>query len=68
MRPGDHFWTVAERVLADAWGRQPTDIELLPYWRAVVETNRSRLADPANPDLLFPGQTLTVPPPPVRPA
>ncbi len=68
VRPGDHFWAVAERVLADAWGRPPTDAEVRPYWRALVETNRPRLADPANPDLLFPGQSLTVPHPPARPA
>lgn len=68
VRPGDHFWAVAERVLTDTWGRPPTDAEVGPYWQALVEANRSRLADPANPDLLFPGQTVTVPSPPARPA
>jgi nucleoid-associated protein YgaU len=68
VRPGDHFWAIAEQVLADAWGRPPTDAEVGRYWRTLVETNRSRLPDPANPDLLFPGQSLTVPPPPARPA
>jgi len=68
IRPGDHFWAVAEQVLAVAWGRPPTDAEMLPYWRTLVEANRSGLPDPANPDLLFPGQSLTVPTPPARPA
>jgi hypothetical protein len=65
--PGDHLWSIAERTLAEAWGRPPTDPELGTYWRAVVEENRLRLADPANPDLVFPGQVLVVPAPPRRP-
>lgn len=67
VRPGDHFWAVAERVLTDAWDRSPTDAEVHRYWRILVEANRSRLRDPANADLLFPGQTLAVPAPPSRP-
>lgn len=67
VRPGDHFWGVAERVLAEAWqGLPPTDAEVDPYWRTLVEANRSVLRDPGNPDLLFPGQVITVPPPPGR--
>ncbi|MDQ3679194.1 MAG: LysM peptidoglycan-binding domain-containing protein [Actinomycetota bacterium] len=64
VRPGDHFWAVAERVLTDAWGRVPADGEVDPYWRALVKANQARLRDPRNPDLLFTGQTLAVPPPP----
>ncbi|MGH9179982.1 MAG: hypothetical protein ACRD0N_15730, partial [Acidimicrobiales bacterium] len=68
VRPGQHFWAVAERVLAEAWqGAAPTDAEVGPYWRTLVEANRSVLRDPDNPDLLFPGQVITVPPPPARP-
>jgi hypothetical protein len=68
VRPGDHFWAVAEQVLAQVWGRPPSDAEVHAYWRALVEVNRPRLRDSGNPDLLFPGQTLAVPPPPARPA
>lgn len=64
IRPGQHFWAVAEEVLAAAWQRPPTDAEIDPYWRVMIETNREILRDPANPDLLYPGQVLTVPPPP----
>ena len=61
---GDHLWSVAERALAVAWGRPPVDAEVAPFWQQVVEVNRPRLADPANPDLLFVGQVVAVPVPP----
>jgi hypothetical protein len=34
-----------------------------PYWQRLVDANRAELADPTNPDLLFVGQTLRLPPP-----
>lgn len=64
VRRGDHFWSIAQRVLGRAWGRSPTVAEVDPYWRALVAENRPRLADPANVDLLFAGQVLTLPAPP----
>ena len=68
VAPGDHFWAVAEGVLADAWGRAPTDAEVDPYWRAMVQANVDVLRDPGNPDLLFQGQVIDVPVPPPRPS
>lgn len=67
VRAGDHFWSVAEEVLAGAWGRSPTDGETTPYWSRLVEANRHRLVDRDNADLLFPGQLLEVPSPPPAP-
>lgn len=67
VRPGDHFWAIAERMLADAWGRSPSNDDVSPYWRSLVAANRHRLRDPGNPDLLFPGQVLVVPAPPPAP-
>jgi nucleoid-associated protein YgaU len=64
---GDHLWSVAERVVAESWGRVPADHELTPYWEQLVDANRDRLADRANPDLIFPGQQFVVPPPPPAP-
>lgn len=63
---GDSFWVLAEETLASAWGRPPTDVEIDPYWRVFVDANRHRLIDPADPDLLVPGQVLEIPevPPP----
>ncbi len=66
--PGDHLWHVAEATLAQEWGRPPTDAEVAPYWTAVVEANRGVLVDPANPDLIHPGQTFRLPPVPPAPA
>ena len=67
VEPGHSFWSIAEGVLAEAWHRPPTDGEVVPYWRTLIEANRDRLRDPGNPHLLFPGQVLVVPPPPPPP-
>ncbi len=64
VQPGDCFWTIADDVLQRAWGRAPTDAEIVPYWQRLIEANRSELADPANPHLIFPDQVFTVPPVP----
>lgn len=64
VQPGDHFWAVAERVLAEVWGRAPADEEVDGYWRSLVDANAGQLRDPGNPDLLFPGQIIAVPAPP----
>ena len=64
VAPGDCFWTIAEDVLTQAWGRSPTNAEIVPYWQVLIEANRSALVDPANPDLIYPSQQFEVPPPP----
>ncbi len=63
VRPGECFWSIAERVLTDRWGRAPTDGEIVPYWRRLIDANRTELAQRDNPDLIFPGQVFTVPNP-----
>jgi hypothetical protein len=63
VQPGDHLWSIAESHLGDALGRIPTDAEIAPYWRRLIEHNRLRLADPDEPDLIFPGQVFELPPP-----
>lgn len=67
IRSGDSFWHVAHVVLTATWHRPPTDVELLDYWHTLVEHNRSRLADPANADLVYPGQVFELPNPPAAP-
>ena len=63
VTPGQCFWSIAEAVLADDLGRPPAPAEVVPYWQRLIEANRSALADPANADLVYPGQVFTVPAP-----
>ena len=63
VEPGQSFWSIAEDVLRAAERDHRADREVVPYWLRLIEANRQRLADPANPDLLFPGQVLVVPRP-----
>lgn len=58
VRPGDHLWSIAEARLGDHLGRPATDREITPYWRSVVAANPQL----TQPDLLFPGDRITVPP------
>ena len=61
VRHGECFWTIARRVTAARLGRAPTNQEVAAYWRPLIEANRTRLAHPANPSLLFVGQELVLP-------
>lgn len=58
---GEHLWAIAEATVADATGGSPTDTQVHAYWEVLIEDNRDRLADPHNPDLIFPGQRLVLP-------
>jgi hypothetical protein len=61
---GDSLWKIAAVTLEAAWGRPPSDAALHRYWGSLIEVNRGRLADPDNADLIFPGQSLVLPPAP----
>ena len=61
VAPGDSFWSIAERELASRFGRTPTGAEISTYWHLVVEFNRSRLVDPANPNRIYAGQRFVLP-------
>ena len=61
VRPGDHLWLIAATVAERHAGR--ADARLVDrYWRAVIDLNRSSLPDPHNPDLLFSGMEIRLPP------
>lgn len=65
---GDHLWSIAAESLEDHWGRTNlTDREIASYWKDLIVANEDRLVEPGNPDLIFPGQTLVLPPPPNDP-
>lgn len=61
VQRGEHLWEIAEDTLETALGRQASDAEIDPYWRAVVEHNRADLPDPGNPNLLISGHTVRLP-------
>lgn len=61
VQAGDNFWSIAISALADAWDRIPTSAETIPYWKALVDGNRDRLAPPHDPNLIYPGQVFHLP-------
>jgi nucleoid-associated protein YgaU len=64
VRPGESFWSIASSTMTSALHHPPKVVELTPYWERLIAVNRAKLADPANPDLLYPGQVLDLPPTP----
>jgi nucleoid-associated protein YgaU len=63
VKPGECFWSIAEDVLTRHLGHVPTDAEIVPYWRRLIEANRTELAHHDNPDLIFPAQVFVLPAP-----
>ncbi|TVP65052.1 MAG: LysM peptidoglycan-binding domain-containing protein [Nitriliruptor sp.] len=62
VRTGESLWRIASAQLAQEHGRSPSDAEVVPYWRELIERNRDRLPDRDDPDLILPGQELLLPP------
>jgi uncharacterized protein (DUF2236 family) len=63
VQPGDHLWSIAARTLTAAHRGNPPDEEAIAaYWWQVVTLNRPRLPDPADIDLLYPGDVVALPP------
>ncbi|MGH9228447.1 MAG: LysM peptidoglycan-binding domain-containing protein [Acidimicrobiales bacterium] len=62
VEAGDSFWSIAVETVSPT-GDEPSDRQVVGYWRRLVEANRSRLLHPGNPDLLVPGQELLLPDP-----
>ena len=67
VQPGESFWSIAVAALTAAWGRAPTDREVVPYWQELIAANRAELVDPDDPDLIHPGQRFRLPPTPPVP-
>jgi hypothetical protein len=63
IEPGDSLWSIAEEVMRRPDGSSPGERAIARFWRRLISANRHELIDPANPDLLVPGQQLVVPPP-----
>jgi hypothetical protein len=60
VRPGDNLWSIAAGSIA-AGGATPSSARIAPYWRVVVDRNRASLRS-GNPNLIFPGETISLPP------
>ncbi|MDP9402231.1 MAG: hypothetical protein M3P85_02630, partial [Actinomycetota bacterium] len=64
VRAGDHLWAIAANRVAGASGRDPDEVaaaEVEPYWRSLVDQNRSRLRS-GRPGLIYAGERLALPP------
>ena len=60
VRPGDDFWSIAEEVVR----RNPEvpSMSVARYWAALLAANKGRLPVPGDPNLLFPGDRILLPP------
>jgi hypothetical protein len=61
---GDNLWTIARDRLAKVTGRpagQLSEREIARYWLDVVDANRASLRS-GDPDLIFPGEMIKLPP------
>lgn len=64
VRQGESFWSIAEAVVAETGaGRGGDPAAVAAYWSRLVDANRERLPVPDDPDLLFVGDRLVLPPP-----
>jgi nucleoid-associated protein YgaU len=63
VKPGDHLWKISESHLEVILDRPAQPGEIDPYWRVVIESNRDRLIS-GDPDLIYPGEVITLPPSP----
>jgi hypothetical protein len=61
VRDGDNMWELAETRISASLGKPATDAEIAPYWLAVIGANLSRIRS-GDPDLIFPGEVLVLPP------
>jgi nucleoid-associated protein YgaU len=61
VEPGDHLWRISERRLETLLGDEPSNAEIGPYWREVIEVNTDSLRS-GDPDLIYPGEIVTLPP------
>jgi nucleoid-associated protein YgaU len=59
---GDNLWAIAAGHLADN-GVIRSNGQIAPYWRELVQDNRASLRS-GNPDLIFPGESVVLPPTP----
>ena len=47
-----YLWTLAEKFLFTAWGREPTPEEVVPFWRGLTSGTQLEAGAPFRPDYL----------------
>ncbi|MDZ7676997.1 MAG: LysM domain-containing protein [Acidimicrobiales bacterium] len=62
VQAGENLWSIAASHLASEQGGRPTAQAVAPHWQALIDANRDRLPDPDNPDLVYRGLELRLPP------
>lgn len=69
VQPGDNLWKISHHHVATATGRPMNTIstkDVGRYWVELVETNRPFFRSD-DPDLIYPGETISLPPWPSTP-
>ena len=61
VRPGDHFWSIAEEHLVAQLGRAVTEDEVCQYWSRLVDANRDTIQS-GDPNLIYPGEEIVLVP------
>lgn len=59
VRRGDSLWCIAATTLAARTGERPTSGDIARFWPTIHQENRDVIGD--DPDLILPGQRLTIP-------
>jgi len=59
VKSGDNLWDISSGVLTTALGHPPTVQQVATYTLALIAANKSQLT---NPNLIYPGQSLVLPP------
>ena len=57
VEEGDNLWSIAERTAPS--GSDLNDIAR--HWLGIIDANRDSLPRPDDPDLIYPGMTITIP-------
>jgi len=59
VRSGDCLWRIAGRILLERGDPHPSNGDIARFWPVIYDANRETIGD--DPNLIFPGQRLTIP-------
>ena len=61
VQRGDSLWRISAATLTDSGDSSPTSADIARFWPRIFQANRSLIGD--DPNLILPGQHLTIPEP-----